>query len=547
MPTTYFDAVVGWARAQLQLAGEPSGKRRTTAKAADKKLAELAASHPPMAKLLDRFALDPIERQLVELCWAIEGSLEVGRQARSLSGQHGLSLQLARTILGPETDRRLCADARLRLHGILAVDALPAGFVGATSCICLSFGISQRLMEEPFSAGDLALGVETLKDEGESLKLPEALALLVRDDLLDAKSRWVAIGQAQEGDAELIARALAKRTKRGVILGDGEILGRLPPGELWQLLAAVRREADLTDSPLIINGAPALGGLWKAIGCSPPAKRQLPTPVVLLSLSPAAAHAGRPAAGFAPREINFVAAQAPKPKADAEESPAANPAPSAAPADDGFEEIRRQAALDAARAMGRSLDISRLTPPAVTSITRAQAAPEVATKTESPAKPSPPSAPAKDEPPPSRSTGERKAEAGAAVPPAQAPASMVEAQQSASLAPAQAPAQPDPAESLPFVPVPEDAPIKDLMRFAAQAQNPLQRAELLRRMVSERPKDPQVAAILRSHIKSENPTVRQAAEDGMVVLFGPNWARTKSIPKPVQPPRSDDDRGPPGG
>ncbi len=34
----------------------------------------------------------------------------------------------------------------------------------------------------------------------------------------------------------------------------------------------------------------------------------------------------------------------------------------------------------------------------------------------------------------------------------------------------------------------------------------------------------------------------------MAGLFGANWNATRAIPKPVQPPPSDDkDRGPPGG
>jgi hypothetical protein len=57
-----------------------------------------------------------------------------------------------------------------------------------------------------------------------------------------------------------------------------------------------------------------------------------------------------------------------------------------------------------------------------------------------------------------------------------------------------------------------------------------------------------VVAALRANVKSEHAGVRSAAEEGMHALFGPNWNRMREVPKPVQPPRSDDkDRGPPGG
>ena len=45
---------------------------------------------------------------------------------------------------------------------------------------------------------------------------------------------------------------------------------------------------------------------------------------------------------------------------------------------------------------------------------------------------------------------------------------------------------------------------------------------------------------LRAHVKVDHPSVRAAAEEGMVKLFGANWNRARPIPKPVQPPRGDD-------
>ena len=43
--------------------------------------------------------------------------------------------------------------------------------------------------------------------------------------------------------------------------------------------------------------------------------------------------------------------------------------------------------------------------------------------------------------------------------------------------------------------------------------------------------------------RSENPAVRQAAEAAMAQMFGDKWSNTRPVPKPVQPPRDDKDRG----
>ena len=41
----------------------------------------------------------------------------------------------------------------------------------------------------------------------------------------------------------------------------------------------------------------------------------------------------------------------------------------------------------------------------------------------------------------------------------------------------------------------------------------------------------------------EHPGVRSTAETVMAGMFGANWNKTKAVPKPVQPPRSEDKGG----
>ena len=106
--------------------------------------------------------------------------------------------------------------------------------------------------------------------------------------------------------------------------------------------------------------------------------------------------------------------------------------------------------------------------------------------------------------------------------------------------------EPDPNEKLPYVAIPPELALKDVLALLPTVGNPLQRAELLKELAKVKG-HAQIAALMRAHTTSTHPAVRAAAEDGMAQFFGANWNRSKSIPKPVQPPRSDDNGRGPGG
>jgi len=97
----------------------------------------------------------------------------------------------------------------------------------------------------------------------------------------------------------------------------------------------------------------------------------------------------------------------------------------------------------------------------------------------------------------------------------------------------------DPAESLPYVAIPEEATLADLVRITTTCPNPLQKIDLIN-LLATGPKEVTVLRLLRSYATAAHLGLRAAAEAGLRTLFGGAWAKTREIPPPVQPPRSDD-------
>lgn len=599
-------ALVAWVLARLAdvAAGRRPGEPEVS----------WGASGESIARLGERFGLDERERWAVGLAWAVAYSLDAARAARALSGARGLTVEVVREFLGlgaSEVEELMAAEGRLRAHALLRVGAVPGGWPEATSEVALGAGLGPWLL--PVSAGGLprlGLGVDWIDPDKvrERPPLIDALAQLVRDDLVDVVARWVVVGGAQAGDATAIARALVWRLRRPCLVLDGQALGVLDFAARWELLAVARRESDLRDAPLLVDGTAALGQTWRALAARPAPGRHLPAPIVLMDPGSAGVLGGRPHSAFALREIQFAPTPTAHPTtpsaalAPAETTPAAPTAP--AP-EDPFEAVRRQAALDAARAMGRPIAIPREQLPARAVVPRALAEaaggtsvprPELAAPppvasapaetaplspaASTPAETAPPppvaSTPAAATPPPPVEARPKEPAAAptaptpllldppahpAAAQPATTPAASAvdedvrpadETREAAATAPSSAPGvtspdpAADPAEALPYIEVPEDAAVTDLLRLVPLAGNPLQRAELLRRLYSAKG-NTQAAALLRAYTKSEHEAVRMAAEEGMTIFFGPNWNRSRAIPKPVQPPRSDDGgRGPHG-
>jgi len=567
---SYEAQVVEWALAQL---GGGAAARRGRPRPPSP-----VAPDAALARLVERFALVAAEARVVQLLWAAEHRPEVVAAARARYGGGGVVVE---TIEAPPDDALLGPRGRLRAHGLIEVDGAPGALARSGARVRLAAGLAPRLAGLPLLPELLGAGVESV-GQGDRGPLPEALQAVVRDDAVGDTPRWLCVSGVSRAEVLRLSAAMARRLGRDAIHLDGATLHLWPAADAFALLAAARREADLEGSLLVVEGCSRLAGLLRALAA--PAVG----PVRVLLTDEGRLPELAVPVGFLGRVISLLATAA--------ESPSVAVAVSPSPA---IESARRQAALDAARAMGRPLDL----PPAAAAAAPepAPAAPPVAPMAASGRPEAPPVAPmaassrpgaspaaAVEGSPPQAGDGrssrdltleERRARAaahvGTSVPasrrgPAARPRSApAETESVASPAPVAAPAAPassgsaapdpldeggapggavdgaagapDPAESLPYVPLPEAASLADLLRVIREAGNPLQRAALIRQLADAGVKDVGFVALLRAFVKSEHAAVRGAAEYAMVRVFGPSWNRTRPIPRPIQPPHGDGD------
>ena len=532
---SHLEAVVDWARLRL------AARARATRGATTKKAAVALPAVPknsPLAELAARYALDAAAVRVLALAWAAEESLDVARAARALSGGRGLSVEVVREVLGLDAgalERCLGAAGPLRARGLLAVGGVAGGTPGATAEVALAPGMAARLAGRAVRVADLAAGIETCEVESCESALPESLAAL------GAALAATGAVRASVGGAPRLARpvaAAARRDGRAAFVVDGRTVGALDAANCWAVMAAVRREAEIAGASLVVDGAAALGGAWRAL-VDPPLDESVAA-LVLLDEGSALAGASHPSLAI------FEAAPAPA-------MPAPRPPP--APVVDAIEAARRQGAIDAARAMGRPFPTFPAGPPPTTARPTAETVTPAPTPAPVAATPPIPAPRPVAAPPPAEPNAPRIDPFS--VEGTREPASRRRGRPAPAPEPRPAPAPPpvlaapsvpevaavgdgDPAETNPRLDVPASVTVPELVALTAQATNPLQRADLLRRLGGLEQRDVAVVALLRAHLKAEHAAVRAAAEAGMAHFFGPNWNIARSIPKPVQPPRTED-------
>ncbi len=588
MSENYRDAVAAWAAAAWQGSG-------AKARARVDKLARKA----PLQQVAERFALDDEERQLIELAWAVERSAEAAKAAGALT------VGKLREVVGEAADAKLAPGAKLRRRGLLIVEDGWLG--GAAAPVRLGAGLAQRLDGEAASTAALGPGARRIPAgaDGWHDRFPATarVAELVREQLAMAPELLLVVEACGRREAIALAAASARTFKRGVILLDGEALAQLPGAAF--LLAAARRDADLDGDLLVILQAGALGEAWRAAAPEPAEGAKSATFVVLADSTRVpdvaldeglAAHAVVWQSTAVAVATGAVASAAAKPKQD----------------EDGFDYIRQLAVRDAERALGvirkpeppkREVQVAANPGsvgqgPVAADTTKSDITNSDITKSYNPA--APPSAnpanasaasanaaaaptehrpqfaatnpvnaaqtaPAQPATPGEKPKVTRRSKKGmlhfgdpSAEAPRPAPVAAPTPQPVAPPPPAittttatadstaASPKAGDAASTAPYVDVPADAAPDVLARIAATCPNPNQRIELIYKMGGM--KTSSVVASLRANAKSEHTGVRGAAEAVMAAMFGPDWNRTRAVPKPVQPPRSDDkDRGPPGG
>ena len=334
-------------------------------------------------------------------------------------------------------------------------------------------------------------------------------------------------------------------------------------GGRWELLAALRREADVEAMAIVVHQAAALGEAWRALLAPPPAQPLRPPLIILADASRT-------------REVTLVDGLRHLPLSLY--APLEKIVEAAAPKEDPYEVIRRQAQRDAERALWRVEavelripQINRPEPAKVAAAPKVEPAKVEAPKVEPPkveaAPPKVEAAPPKVEaaPPPtddkpkkvkrSRKAMEhfgpdprRAARARPWLPRRACRARRCACRIRRALPRSAAPAARARRGRAHFRRrricrrCPDKPTADEVALVARTSPNPQQRLELLNALKGA--KTHPVVQALRDNVKSEHPAVRAAAEEGMANLFDANWNRMRAVGKPVQPPGSDDKNRP---
>ena len=412
---------------------------------------------------------------------------------------------------------------------------------------------------------------------------PAQLVLdLVKEKLVSVRPLLLLLSGCSGETTSLLTQAVRLRLARPVFYLDASALAGWPQPDVVAALRRLRRDADVRGAALVVQDVEQLGAGWRAL--THPKPHGQTSPVILCSSGAlavprhfAVGSYGSPLQLHGHTLRSQTTNSAGTATATAQTSAATDSEPPEV--DRSREEARRQAAVDAARAMGKPIPKELLTaattaPHPATTTSQAAAAPAsapakpVATvetaKAETPPRTDAPAAPSSPRPvnprlaaalakaglPPPPAAAPR-AEPPAAPPPApatQAPpppaAAPAVATQVATSASAESRASDD-APDGPPLPLSEDAKLDEVINVAKITPNNSQRCELLRRL--EGAKSPLVIALFRMFVSHSHPDVRAAAEAGMASLFGANWNRARSIAPPAQPPRSEDNGRGPGG
>jgi len=537
-----------------------SGKK----KALPKRKASAPKAPSPVAALAGRFALDALERRVVEIAYELERSLAA---AEAMRKRGGLTVERLRALAGAGVDAVLSPKRALRRHALVTVGS--GGMAAASDPVRLAPGLAARLDGNAEPDG-LWLGCARVAPGGRG-DVPARIAPLVAG-LEHAGPMLLTLDGCPRVAAHDFAAAVSRHTGRGVLVVDGELL--MDAADPALLLACARREADCDGDVVVVCEASRLGERWRALLAQPVGDV---APLVVLA---DADRTREPSvtAPFAVRRLSLHPPAAPTAMATATAPTAAASEPraddKAPPVDDGLGHIRQQAIRDAERALGiyrappppPRAPVTPIPPPlrppapAPVEATPPKAEPpkpeppkpeppkpDAAARTEAAPKPESPAAAAASSPPPAHKPQKRSAKGALffggeyTAPPSPEPQPPPPA--------APPPPAPDPASlANDGAPLPlSDSPgLDELARVAVTSPSAAQRIELINRLRTTRAAP--VVAALRANAASAHPAVRAAAESAMAALFGPNWNTTRAIPKPVQTPPSDDkDRGPPGG
>lgn len=519
------------------------------------------------ATCVKTFGLDALEERILAAVWAAHGGSRpvVPEQLARIAS---VSSAVIEGKLGPE--------GKLVRHGLVELTQAPSG----RSPLELGVGLAGRLAERRCVWLD---GVTQIPGPAEHAAAAQkfsdrfAVGPRLQDSIkffVGHETRLAMVSGATARDAFALGAAVGRKLNRAVVLVDGVELAARP--DRRAALRALRRDAELDGSVLVLHQALALRDAWSVLRQALADAATKPLCVLVCDEGELPFLPIAPGDEY-PRVLEIRLGKAEAPTLATTATATATAAPSLgdpAPRPDPFAPYRQQAAADAERAMGtNSVDVRQaassamrmptpsrttmpppdradLPKPAPVEVAPAAPVPAPAVAVAPPAEaPAPALAPVAEAAPLPDEKSDKKAKKGKKskkaenAPSADAsPAAVAAPEPSPAAASEPPPAPPQPPQ--PPLEVPKNATPRILAQICMTSPNPEQRIELMAQIAGL--KDPFVVAALRANAKSEHAGVRAAAETVMQGLFGPNWNAQRSIPKPVQPPRSDDDRGPPG-
>ena len=442
----------------------------------------VGVKRPPDAldDLAERFGLDEVERSILLVLGAIERAYPLQRKVGVVTVGHLRALLGSAGLTGVEA--RLAPGRPLRMRSlvhVVGVVGAPPRLVAASDVVRLEVGLVPRLLELPQGIGRCLPGP----------RLPSELA-----NRLSSSTAQIVLHEV--ACTATLAQTLADGLGRVVIHGNARRLD-------VEHAARLRRDADLDGAVLWLSNV--ADDLLEPLLVPPP---QHPFATPLLVLSGASAEPTVDAAWQLRREkiTASIEAGAPSPRTE-------------------LDYIRALAQRDAERAMG-IVRVAPVAPPRQTISGRIVDA-SVRVAEDRPAQE--PRAEAKNPAPTPAALEE--------APPA--PASTPAEEQPAPIAPASAAApEQDELPEGPRLDVAADANLETRARAAMQSGSAQQRIELLESFAGV--KHPAAIAAVRHNVTNEHPRLKAVAERLMSQLFGAAWNRSRAIPKPVQPPRTEE-------
>ncbi len=411
---------------------------------------------------------------------------------------------------------------------------------------------------------------------------------LVKERLVSTRPLLLLLSGCSGETTSLLTQAVRLRLSRPVFYLDGAALAGWPQPELVSALRRLRRDTDIRGAALVVQDVELLGGAWRALTQPKPSSQT--SPVILCCSGTIAQPRHFAVATYGnPLQLMAHSLRLAPTNAASSTSPATTVESDPPDIDRSREDARRQAAVDAARAMGKPIpkELQSVEPAAsvvkpaaaaaasVPAVAQTKPAPaivpptvETAPRTETPTAQASPrpvnprlaAALAKAGLPPAgsgiargdRSTAEPAPLASTSAPPAPALTPTVEPNPPPSPMPAivsdATPTAAPPGEELadgPPLPLSDDAKLDEMIAVAKNTTSNNQRSQILRRLAGA--KSPHVIQLFRMFTNHPHPGVRSAAEAGMESIFGSHWNRARTIAPPIQPPRSDDGGRGPGG